>query len=580
MKPNFECLNQEPQDFLSQKCCQWLKVLNEARELITNVSIESSFKDFEQQVNWNNKKSLFQNRMTEEKKKSSDLIAEIEENFKEIVDQKNLESSAKLYNNVDSEMKNTLQIFDNFINELVWDSKKSEEDYERDLNLSFDDDIEETETSLKNELEMTMKDDFELYKCEKNKLATMQDDHTRNMKELSDKNNIELQLSFGENENQLKANRTKFILENHQTQKELSVLKASNLISKEKVDYDFEILKKKEEENARTISDQKRRINKLQDTLATQKNILNEKTDAENVKSKNLKKDVENLIEKIEVQRMRSKELIIKDVAEQKSMQKVYVEQCEKSLAKMKNVAGALNAQNFLERPDEVLRKIEIFDNSQNSPQCTGEIIKIDRENRSRPELYAVLKCISENCDFLLGADSEEVMSKNLNQNDSRTIVKACAILNILGIKSEKNLNNFLTRVFKSYLKCGGKSAEINSGNVLPHLKNCLQSFRTEEANKVNCSGKSENSRSDNQSTHDYNGILNNIELYLKQFESSDYADFKEQLGIKEKALKSCFEISNDCDYLDSENRKLNNLLKNYLSSKRSEELEVAPAAQ
>merc|ERR1719234_2829265 len=575
MKPNFECLNQEPQDFLSQKCCQWLKVLNEARELITNVSIESSFKDFEQQVNWNNKKSLFQNRMTEEEKKSSDLIAEIEENFKEIVDQKNLESSAKLYNNVDSEMKNTLQIFDNFINELVWDSKKSEEDYERDLNLkiseinllseridknirnlkiNFDDDIEETETSLKNELEMTMKDDFELYKCEKNELAAMQDDHTRNMKELSDKNNIELQLSFGENENQLKANRTKFILENHQTQKELSILKASNLISKEKVDYDFEILKKKEEENART--------------------------DAENVKSKNLKKDVENLIEKIEVQRMRSKELIRKDVAEQKSMQKVYVEQCEKSLAKMKNVAGALNAQNFLERPDEILRKVEIFDNSQNSHQFTGEIIKIDHENISRPELYAVLKCISENCDFLLGADSEEVMSKNLNQNDSRTIVKACAILNILGIKSEKNLNNFLTRVFKSYLKCGGKSAEINSGNVLPHLKNCLQSFSTEEANKVNCSSKSENSRSDNQSTHDYNGILNNIELYLKQFESSDYADFKEQLGIKEKALKSCFEISNDCDYLDSENRKLKNLLKNYLSSKRSEELEVAPAAQ
>merc|ERR1719234_1360472 len=157
MKPNFECLNQEPQDFLSQKCCQWLKVLNEARDLITNVSIESSFKDSEQQVNWNNKKSLFQNRMTEEEKKSSDLIAEIEENFKEIVDQKNLESSAKLYNNVDSEMKNTLQIFDNFINELVWDSKKSEEDYERNLNLNFDDDIEETETSLKNELEMTMK---------------------------------------------------------------------------------------------------------------------------------------------------------------------------------------------------------------------------------------------------------------------------------------------------------------------------------------------------------------------------------------------------------------------------------------
>ena len=58
--------------------------------------------------------------MTEEEKKSSDLIAQIEENFKEIVDQKNLESSAKLYNNVDSEMKNTLQIFDNFINELVW----------------------------------------------------------------------------------------------------------------------------------------------------------------------------------------------------------------------------------------------------------------------------------------------------------------------------------------------------------------------------------------------------------------------------------------------------------------------------
>ena len=112
-------------------------------------------------------------------------------------------------------------------------------------------------------------------------------------------------------------------------------------------------------------------------------------------------------------------------------MQKVYVEQCEKSLAKMKNVAGALNAQNFLERPEEVLRKIEIFDNSQNSPQCTGEIIKIDRENISRPELYAVLKCISENCDFLLGADSEEVMSENLNQNDSRTIVKACAILNV-----------------------------------------------------------------------------------------------------------------------------------------------------
>jgi len=64
------------------------------------------------------------------------------------------------------------------------------------------------------------------------------------------------------------------------------------------------------------------------------------------------------------------------------------------------------------------------------------------------------------------------------------------------------------------------------------------------------------------------------------QFESSDYADFKEQLGMKEKALKSCFEISNDCDYLDSENGKLKKLLKNYLSSKRSEELEVAPTAQ
>lgn len=90
-------------------------------------------------------------------------------------------------------------------------------------------------------------------------------------------------------------------------EKELEKMKVDCLFNKEKIDYNFHVLKKKEEENAKTISFQKRKTNKLQDFAAVLKNRLKESQSKKKIVNAQMKQNIENLIAQIKVQKDRSK---------------------------------------------------------------------------------------------------------------------------------------------------------------------------------------------------------------------------------------------------------------------------------
>lgn len=87
-------------------------------------------------------------------------------------------------------------------------------------------------------------------------------------------------------------------------------MKVTCLFNKEKIDYNFHVLKKKEEENAKMISFQKRKTNKLQDFAAMLKNKMKDSENKKKIENIQVKQNIDNLIKQIQVQRDRSKYII------------------------------------------------------------------------------------------------------------------------------------------------------------------------------------------------------------------------------------------------------------------------------
>lgn len=55
----------------------------------------------------------------------------------------------------------------------------------------------------------------------------------------------------------------------HQLEQQLEQMRATYLLNTEKLDYNYQVLKKRSEENAVTISHQKRKITRTQDAITT-----------------------------------------------------------------------------------------------------------------------------------------------------------------------------------------------------------------------------------------------------------------------------------------------------------------------
>lgn len=90
---------------------------------------------------------------------------------------------------------------------------------------------------------------------------------------------------------------TKIQLENNvdELEKELERLKALTLLNTEKMDYNYQILKKREDENIIIKSQQKRKINKLQDMINAQRNKTKEYEQTTDVQIKKLEMNIKKL---------------------------------------------------------------------------------------------------------------------------------------------------------------------------------------------------------------------------------------------------------------------------------------------
>ncbi|KYM79775.1 hypothetical protein ALC53_09697 [Atta colombica] len=298
-------------------------------------------------------------------------------------------------------------------------------------------------------------------------------------KEIMQEYEEEMKKVMIEHEEEFRAQKISFELEIQKLEQEVENMKALCFMNIEKLDYNYAVLKRREDENAIVKNQQKRRINKLQDIVnGLKKNYaeLEEKTRLEIQKlTDQVIKTHKNILDLIEKSnhftRINDKKFIqIWDMNEEKANElldkilnadKVIYEQLlrmewkppEKTLLKKEDLPSYHNVMCAIEEENRLINEKKIICKAY-KPASTIEEINLERQLLNR-----IIKQISDRCDYLIEDKLLELLLP-YTTND-QLIIRLDNVFQALNIKSEKELG-FLLNFFLPYAYCPMCSKDIS----------------------------------------------------------------------------------------------------------------------
>lgn len=290
-------------------------------------------------------------------------------------------------------------------------------------------------------------------------------------------------------------------------QRELESMKAVCLMNKEKIDYNYQVLKKRDEENLLIKSQQKRRINKLQDIATTLRRQINEMAKNSQSEIRRLRADVVNLYKKITDIEQKSKHFMSVNDVKFNQVWKFNTEQANSLLTKILAMDRVIYEQvlgidwflpeEYLKYLDDAQRKS--FDQSvDDHTDRKLSIYKMedkyeDKEEASLSSEEATLRekqqCLVRHLLSIIADSSGFLVEERLQEllapysRPQKTLVYLHNIFSALDVKNLQDID-ILTNILDPYIDCltcakrvasakgeGKVLTEVSSGEIGPNLK-------------------------------------------------------------------------------------------------------------
>jgi dynein regulatry complex protein 1 len=138
-------------------------------------------------------------------------------------------------------------------------------------------------------------------------------------------------------------------------------MKATYQLNQEKLEYNFQILQKREEENAKTKAQQKRKITKLQDMLTNLKKKLVKQIKQFNDENQQLSDEYKRVTDMFNDLQLKSKHFLAVDLKKFQDIWKMNEEQCKELARNLLEADRIINEQQLgleWQSPEMYLNKL------------------------------------------------------------------------------------------------------------------------------------------------------------------------------------------------------------------------------
>lgn len=263
---------------------------------------------------------------------------------------------------------------------------------------------------------------------------------------------------------------TKIALENENQvlQQELEHLKAFCLLNGEKLDYNYQVLKKREDENLIIRSQQKRLINKLRDELNAIRYKTREYKSECGVRFERLTKEIHSL--RNSVFQVEAKAELLKQTNDTKFLQvwshneEVAIKLIEEILTTDRIIQEQLLGSEWHYPQWHRLQQKDLGSYRHAIQMLSGEKSRPSSPNleKKKSEMEdvadipnslrkAVIHAIGDRAGFLLEQQMADIIKKL--EKDQGTIISVETVFEALGIETEEDMN-FLGECFLPYVRC------------------------------------------------------------------------------------------------------------------------------
>lgn len=271
---------------------------------------------------------------------------------------------------------------------------------------------------------------------------------------------------------------TKIRLENDNQALEIEVqkLKRNIMLNSEKLDYNFQVLKKREDENVMVRNQQKRRLTKLAETIVSLKRKLKEAKSTCIVETKKFTADIMKLHAKILDLERKSDLFAEQNNKKYLTVWDINFSECEQALEQVLKIDKLLWEQQLgeWEKPDiNVIRKedlesykkaVECLNGNKEDDEKVDEskalvpIKNAEQLHKTREQelmeqklLRIIFRAIADNSGFLIESKLKELLQPY--SRTEQTLVNLDAVFSALGIYHSTEID-FIKSYFVPFTKC------------------------------------------------------------------------------------------------------------------------------
>lgn len=278
-----------------------------------------------------------------------------------------------------------------------------------------------------------------------------------------------------EHEELIRATKIKLENDNQALEIEVQKLKRNIMLNSEKLDYNFQVLKKREDENVMVRNQQKRRLSKLAETIVSLKRKLKEAKSTCIVETKKFTADIMKLHAKILDLERKSDLFAEQNNKKYLTVWDINFSECEQALEQVLKIDKLLWEQQLgleWEKPDiDVIRKEDLEsykkalaclngckEDSSNESKALVPINFAQQSQRTREQelmeqklLRIIFRAIADNSGFLIEGKLKELLMPY--SRTEQTLVNLDAVFNALGIYRSDEID-FMKSYFVPFTRC------------------------------------------------------------------------------------------------------------------------------
>eukprot|EP00055_Hartaetosiga_balthica_P013712 m.71468 g.71468 ORF g.71468 m.71468 type:complete len:703 (-) comp8350_c0_seq1:1855-3963(-) len=400
--------------------------------------------------------------------------------------------------------------------------------------------------------------------------------------ELQEKQLEHLRIADSEEYNMIKKKLESDIMQMHQ---ELQNMRATYQLNTEKLEYNYQVLRKRDEENTVTVSSQKRRINKLQDSVNSLRSKLEKQEETIHNENVILTEEYKRVVTQLSDHQTKAKHF---ETLDRKRLDEVWELNEEKCTAKSKEL---LNADRVIHEQQLGLQWVPpldiVFDSSVSDQEIVSrkasavarellnneEYDDVNEGHLSSSTLRHALTHICNEAGFLVESKLEKLLHP-LNEKEQH-LVKLDAIFKALQVETEDDMKKLV-----SYFVVPSENPE-NSSSGEPEFLDATKvpaALRRFVEDQRKAKGLDESLKPvrglKKRNPHFFDRL---VDLVPDEHDKA-YSALIDGLEKYHKALVERENAVKKRNQLEQQNAELRTLLQTYLSSQANNDLVIPPS--